>query len=113
MADFAYEDLLPIGADETPYRLLTTEGVRTVEGPGGRTFLEVGPEALRLRPGPNPVSARIDSVTFLGTQTRVSLTSHGLTLQALTTPGDAASLTTGAEVTVSLPPESLWLLPVA
>ncbi|WP_330474385.1 fumarate hydratase [Terrabacter sp. C0L_2] len=48
MADFAYEDLLPIGADETPYRLLTTEGVRAVEGPGGRTFLEVDPEALRL-----------------------------------------------------------------
>ncbi|NLT30035.1 MAG: fumarate hydratase [Propionibacterium sp.] len=48
MAEFAYEDLLPLGADETPYRLLTTEGVRTVEGPGGRTFLEVDPEALRL-----------------------------------------------------------------
>lgn len=48
MAEFAYEDLLPIGADETPYRLLTTEGVRTVEGPAGRTFLEVDPEALRL-----------------------------------------------------------------
>ena len=41
MADFAYEDLLPIGADETPYRLLTTDGVRSVDGPGGRTFLEV------------------------------------------------------------------------
>ena len=48
MADFAYEDLLPIGADETPYRLLTTDGVRSVDGPGGRTFLEVDPEALRL-----------------------------------------------------------------
>jgi fumarate hydratase class I len=48
VADFAYEDLLPIGADETRYRLLTTEGVRTVDGPGGRTFLEVEPEALRL-----------------------------------------------------------------
>ncbi|MGJ3508476.1 fumarate hydratase [Enemella sp. A6] len=48
MAEFAYEDLLPLGEDETPYRLLTTEGVRTVEGPGGRTFLEVDPEALRL-----------------------------------------------------------------
>jgi len=48
VAEFAYEDLLPIGSDETPYRLLTTEGVRTVEGPGGRTFLEVDPEALRL-----------------------------------------------------------------
>jgi fumarate hydratase class I len=29
MADFAYEDLLPIGKDETPWRLLTTEGVRS------------------------------------------------------------------------------------
>jgi fumarate hydratase class I len=48
VADFAYEDLLPIGADEAPYRLLTTEGVRAVDGPGGRTFLEVDPEALRL-----------------------------------------------------------------
>ncbi len=48
VADFAYEDLLPIGADETPYRLLTTDGVRAVDGPGGRTFLEVDPEALRL-----------------------------------------------------------------
>ena len=27
MADFTYTDVLPIGADETPYRLLTTEGV--------------------------------------------------------------------------------------
>ena len=47
MADFAYEDLLPVGADETPYRLLTTEGVEVVDGPGGRTFLQVAPEALR------------------------------------------------------------------
>ncbi len=48
MPEFAYEDLLPLGADSTPYRLLTTEGVRTVQGPAGRTFLEVAPEALRL-----------------------------------------------------------------
>jgi fumarate hydratase class I len=48
VTDFQYQDLLPIGADETPYRLLTTDGVRAVEGPGGRTFLEVDPEALRL-----------------------------------------------------------------
>ncbi len=52
MADFAYSDLLPgagsNGAPETPWRLLTTEGVEEVEGPGGRTFLSVAPEALRL-----------------------------------------------------------------
>ena len=35
MVDFAYEDLLPIGADETPYRMLTTEGVRAITGRAG------------------------------------------------------------------------------
>ncbi|GAA3703894.1 fumarate hydratase [Zhihengliuella alba] len=46
MTDFQYEDLLPIGADETEYRLISTEGVRSVEGPGGRRYLEIAPEAL-------------------------------------------------------------------
>ena len=48
MAEFAYEDLLPIGADDTPYRKLTDAGVRTVQGPDGRTFLQVEPGALTL-----------------------------------------------------------------
>ncbi|MGL3807032.1 fumarate hydratase [Paeniglutamicibacter sp. R2-26] len=48
MPEFQYEDLLPIGPDETTYRQISTEGVRTVEGPGGRTYLEVDPEALEL-----------------------------------------------------------------
>ena len=51
MTEFVYEDLLPIGQDNTPWRLLTTEGVRVVEGPeslGGRRFLEIDDEALRL-----------------------------------------------------------------
>jgi fumarate hydratase, class I len=47
MPDFAWTDLLPTVADETPYRLVTHEGVRRVEA-AGRTFLEVDPEALRL-----------------------------------------------------------------
>jgi len=46
--EFEYEDLLPLGADHTTYRLLTTQGVQTVEGPDGREFLQVAPEALRL-----------------------------------------------------------------
>ncbi|HMR49601.1 MAG TPA: fumarate hydratase [Arachnia sp.] len=48
MPEFRYVDMLPIGKDETPYRLLTTEGVKVVEGPDGRRFLEVAPEALTL-----------------------------------------------------------------
>lgn len=49
MAEFAYEDMLPTGKDTTtPFRKLTSEGVNVVDGPGGRQFLEVEPEALRL-----------------------------------------------------------------
>jgi len=47
MPEFAYSDLLPTGPDETPYRLLTAEGVSTTTALG-RTFLQVEPEALRL-----------------------------------------------------------------
>ena len=46
-ADFEYSDLLPLGADDTPYRLVTTEGVSTFEAEG-QTFLRVSPEAIRL-----------------------------------------------------------------
>jgi fumarate hydratase class I len=47
MPEFAYTDLLPTGADDTPYRLLTSEGVSTVDA-AGRTFLQVSGEALTL-----------------------------------------------------------------
>ncbi|MFF3270026.1 fumarate hydratase [Streptomyces chrestomyceticus] len=46
MPEFAYTDLLPVGEDNTPYRLVTSEGVSTFEA-DGRTFLKVEPEALR------------------------------------------------------------------
>ena len=45
MAEFAYQEGLPLGEDVTPYRLLTREGVSTLEA-GGRRFLEVAPAAL-------------------------------------------------------------------
>jgi fumarate hydratase class I len=40
-ADFTYAPLLPIGTDQTEYRLVTDEGVDVVNGPGGRRFLTV------------------------------------------------------------------------
>ena len=40
MAEFAYTDMLPLGADDTPYRLLTTEGVS--DGRGRRPHLPEG-----------------------------------------------------------------------
>jgi len=45
MADFVHQELLPLGPDTTEYRLLTTEGVETVETPVGN-FLRVSPEAI-------------------------------------------------------------------
>ncbi|GAA2251736.1 fumarate hydratase [Actinomadura sp. NPDC048955] len=47
MPEFSFTDLLPLGPDETDYRLLTSGGVSTFEA-NGRTFLQVEPEALRL-----------------------------------------------------------------
>ena len=47
MADFAYSELLPLGDDDTPYRLITTDHVGSFRA-GGRDFVEVAPEALTL-----------------------------------------------------------------
>jgi len=45
-APFSYTPLLPVGADQTDYRLVTDEGVDVVHGPGGRRFLTVEPAVL-------------------------------------------------------------------
>ena len=44
--DFGFTELLPLGPDTTPYRLVTTDGVSTFDTPEG-TFLKVDPEAIR------------------------------------------------------------------
>ncbi len=44
--EFRYSDLLPATHDDTPYRLVTTEGVSTFEA-DGQTFLRVSPEAIQ------------------------------------------------------------------
>ncbi len=47
MTDFAYQEILPVGPDDTPYRLLTKDHVSTFEARGQR-FLAVEKEALTL-----------------------------------------------------------------
>ncbi len=42
---FTYSDLLPLAPQETPYRLLTTDGIQTFDIDGDR-FLRVHPDAL-------------------------------------------------------------------
>ena len=47
MANFDYSPLLPTGADNTPYRCISTDHVSTLTA-DGRPFLKVAPEALTL-----------------------------------------------------------------
>jgi fumarate hydratase, class I len=47
MTEFAFQEILPLGKDETPYRLVTKDHVSTFDA-GGSTFLRVEPEALTL-----------------------------------------------------------------
>ncbi|MEY2459537.1 MAG: fumarate hydratase, class [Acidimicrobiaceae bacterium] len=47
MTEFQYQDMLPLGPDDTSYRLLTTDGVSTFEA-DGRRFLRVDQSALTL-----------------------------------------------------------------
>ncbi|MEQ9320345.1 MAG: fumarate hydratase, partial [Polyangiaceae bacterium] len=47
MTDFAFQELLPLGEDDTTYRKLTGDFVSTFEA-GGRSFLNVEPEALTM-----------------------------------------------------------------
>ncbi|MEZ4383732.1 MAG: fumarate hydratase [Nannocystaceae bacterium] len=47
MSEFRYQEMLPLGDDPTPYRLVTTDHVETVEV-AGHSFLKVAPEGLTL-----------------------------------------------------------------
>ncbi len=47
MVDFSYEELLPLGEDDTEYRLLTTDYVSTAEFEG-QPVLKIAPEGLAL-----------------------------------------------------------------
>ena len=47
MSEFAFTEILPLGHDDTPYRLVSTDGVSVVDTPLG-PFLAVSPEAITL-----------------------------------------------------------------
>jgi fumarate hydratase class I len=47
VAEFAFTELLPTGADTTPYRLVSGDGVKN-HSSFGRNFLEVDPQAITL-----------------------------------------------------------------
>lgn len=47
MTDFHYQPIFEFGADETPYRKLTSDGVSIISV-DGREMLKVEPDVLRL-----------------------------------------------------------------
>jgi fumarate hydratase, class I len=47
MIDFQFQDMLPLGKDETPYRLVTKDHVSTFDA-AGKTFVKVEPQALTM-----------------------------------------------------------------
>ncbi len=47
MSEFQYQEMLPHGTDDTPYRLLTRDHVSSFEA-GGKSFVSVEPAALQL-----------------------------------------------------------------
>ena len=67
MSEFAYSDLLPLGPDETEYRLVTSDGVQTSEA-GGQRFLRVDPTALTRLTDEGHVYEQ-DGATWLRTTT--------------------------------------------
>jgi fumarate hydratase class I len=50
MPEFSFTELLPLGQDDTDYRLLTADGVRTRQS-FGKDFLEIDPQVLTMLTG--------------------------------------------------------------
>lgn len=82
------------------------DGART--GPGTLTFR---PESVRIgASGENSLTARLTDRLYLGTQTRLRLAVGDLALEALLSPDLAEGLEVGADVPITLPRPSLWVL---
>ena len=86
MPEFAFTELLPLGPDTHRYRLLTTDGVSTIDTPAG-TFLRVEPEALTLI----TETAMRDIAHFLRPATCSNCATSSTTRRPATTTGSSPS----------------------
>jgi ABC-type Fe3+/spermidine/putrescine transport system ATPase subunit len=79
----------------------------------GAGTLTIRPEAVRLKDAPeNALTATLISRLFLGTQTRLLLSSGDTLIEALVSPAEAAGLSEGQSLRLTLPAAALWVLPV-
>jgi ABC-type Fe3+/spermidine/putrescine transport system ATPase subunit len=78
------------------------------QGVGTLTFR---PESIRVGgAGENSLAARVVDRLYLGTQTRLRLAVGEVAIEAVISPDQAEGLEAGAEVPITLPRQSLWVL---
>jgi ABC-type Fe3+/spermidine/putrescine transport system ATPase subunit len=87
-------------------RLTLPDGARP--GPGLLTFR---PESVRIGPAPvNALKARVSERLYLGSQTRLRLTVGETVVDAVLSPDLVEGIRPGDEITINLPPGSLWIM---
>jgi ABC-type Fe3+/spermidine/putrescine transport system ATPase subunit len=78
-------------------------------GPGTLTFR---PEAVRIGgAGENAVTARLVERIYLGTQTRLRMVVGEVAIEAVLSPDLVEGLVVGDSLTLTLPQQTLWVLP--
>jgi ABC-type Fe3+/spermidine/putrescine transport system ATPase subunit len=78
-------------------------------GPGTLTFR---PEAVRIGgEGENTVTARLAERIYLGTQTRLRMMAGEVAVEAVLSPDLVEGLAVGDTLALTLPPQTLWVLP--
>ncbi len=81
--------------------------------PDGPALLTIRPEHIQVgENGRAGLNATVLSHVYLGTHTRLKLQSGDLCLEAISHNPETHPLCPGDTVTLHLPPEKLWLLPV-
>ena len=96
MVEFNYSELLPLGKDDTPYRLLTTEHVSTAQFEG-QTVLKVAPEGLELLAAAGVLSLATAAVAWTSRPNRTE--SSG--------PSSSATISAGRARSISAPTSGL------
>ncbi|WP_245820591.1 ABC transporter ATP-binding protein [Flavimaricola marinus] len=99
----------------------TSDGA-SFEGPFGSVKLPpdamAGRGELTFRPenvvlggcGPNQLACLVAQKTFLGTQTRLILNTGGTSIEMTGNPAQFDGVRVGDHITISLPPDTLWML---
>ncbi|NNE89746.1 MAG: TOBE domain-containing protein, partial [Silicimonas sp.] len=77
-------------------------------GAGKLTFR---PENVRIGPGAeNTLTAKIDDIMYLGTQTRVKLRVAETEVEAVVNPNEIEAFAKGGALTIHLPASTLWVI---